>query len=188
MVPIPAPLEDVAVHVVNTPGIGRVTAYFRCPVQHRAPGGVIEGETAEIGLVMTERIAIGCGGVSPRPAGIFPLGFGGQSKLLVFGELSRLMKVFRQGLAKAFGLGVADPVHGILVSQAPERSGFFVRKAAHGGNPLSLGNFKLSDPETLGEGDPDLKLIRASAGLLFGTSHDKVSGRAPSKPDAVYDA
>src|SRR2546422_1582016 len=56
MVPVPAPLEDVAMHVVQPPGVGRVAADFRRPIKRWARFGSVVGLSLEVRLFAAELV------------------------------------------------------------------------------------------------------------------------------------
>src|SRR5207302_8755934 len=75
-VPVAAPLPDVAVHVIQAPGVGLVGADAGRPPQVRPPGGAAVGVVAvEVGLGGAEGGAAvkRLGRRGPAPAGVFPL-------------------------------------------------------------------------------------------------------------------
>ena len=68
-VPIGDPFPNVPVHVVKAPGVGGVLANV---------AGLTDSACLVIGLGGVDRGAPPVGGGGSRPAGVFPLGFGGQ--------------------------------------------------------------------------------------------------------------
>src|SRR5436190_1489374 len=83
LVPVLAPLPDVAVHVHQAPGVGRETAHGRRLLAVDALLAVAVGVVAVVvGLVGRDGLAEVERGRRPRPAGVFPLGFRRQTEPL----------------------------------------------------------------------------------------------------------
>src|SRR5262249_53335393 len=89
MIPVPAPLEDIAVHVVQAPGVGRVTADLRGTLQRRPLLGAVVRLALEVGLLAAEGIAESGGGGGAGAAGVLPLRLRGQAELPPLGQLAR---------------------------------------------------------------------------------------------------
>src|SRR5262249_4617098 len=89
VIPVAAPLEGVAVHVVQAPGVGRVAADLgRAPQRWPRLGAVIR-LPFEVRLLAAELVAERGGGRRAGAAGVFPLRLGGQPELPVLREVAR---------------------------------------------------------------------------------------------------
>ena len=88
VIPIAAPLEFVAVHVVQAPGIGGIAADGGGGRAGCGVGVAVVG-FAEVGVAGGERGAGGEGRAGAGATGVFPLGFGGETKFPVGGEFAR---------------------------------------------------------------------------------------------------
>src|SRR5262245_39509764 len=108
MIPIPAPLEDVAVHIVQSPGVARIAADFGCATNRPTWLGTIVRLAFEVCLYAAELIAKRGGRRCPRPASVFPLRFGGQTELPILGKLAGAPPEFGEFPAKPFSLGKID--------------------------------------------------------------------------------
>src|SRR5207302_6447823 len=82
-------LEDVAVHVVQPPGVGGVAADFGGPTKRGPRFGPIVRLPLEVRLFAAELIAKGSGRRRSGSAGIFPLRFGRQPDFPVLWEVAR---------------------------------------------------------------------------------------------------
>src|SRR6266545_1733592 len=81
MMPVPAPLEHVAVHVVEAPGVCRVTPDRGRPLQGGPLRGPVVRLPLEVRLLTAQLVAEAGGGRGARPAGVLPLGFLGETEL-----------------------------------------------------------------------------------------------------------
>src|SRR5262249_46366719 len=73
VIPIPAPLEDVAVHVVQPPSVGGVAADLGGPIERLPFLGAVVRLPLEVCLLAAELVPK-CGGrLRPGPAGVLPL-------------------------------------------------------------------------------------------------------------------
>ena len=89
VVPVPAPLEGVAVHVVEAPGVGRVAADPGRLAQRRPRLAPVVRLALEVRLLAAERVAERRGRRRPGPAGVLPLGLGRQAELPALRQLAR---------------------------------------------------------------------------------------------------
>src|SRR6185369_3683464 len=96
MVPIPAPLKDVAVHVIQAPGIGRITADFGSPTERRSGFRSVVGGAFEVRLIAAEFLAERRRSFRACAAGVFPLRLSGQPELPIVRELASLMHNFAE--------------------------------------------------------------------------------------------
>ena len=108
VVPIPAPLVDVAVHVVQPPGVGRVTADCCGPIERRPLLGSVVWLPLEVRLLTAQPVSELSGGRSSGPAGVFPLRFGGQPELPILREDAGLAAEFGEFMAECFRLSKVD--------------------------------------------------------------------------------
>src|SRR5206468_6285084 len=100
MVPVAAPLEDVAVHIVQSPCVSGVTADFCGPTERRPRLGSIVRLPFKVRLLAAELVAK-CGGRGrPGSTGVFPLRFGRQPELPIHREDAGLSAEFGQFMAK----------------------------------------------------------------------------------------
>src|SRR5262245_18112644 len=76
VVPVAAPLERVAVHVVKPPSIGRIFADLGSLAERWSWLAAVVGLPFEVGLMAAEAVAERRRGRRPSAAGIFPLRFG----------------------------------------------------------------------------------------------------------------
>src|SRR5690348_7658317 len=84
MIPITAPFEDVAVHIMQAPCIWWITAHFRRHAKRRPGLASVVWFAFEVCLFAAEFVAESSRCGSPRPARIFPLCFRGQPELPIF--------------------------------------------------------------------------------------------------------
>src|SRR5262249_19175918 len=119
VVPVAAPLDDVALHVVEAPRVGRVAADLGVPLQGRTfLGAVIRLVALEIRLFTADFVAGVGGRRGACPAGVLPLRLGGQPELPALGQLPGAAAQFGQLAAERLGLGVVDVVDGEVVALA----------------------------------------------------------------------
>src|SRR5262249_37514251 len=79
-IPVVAPLPDVAVHVIQAPGVRRERAHGAGPLQVRAPDRrAVWFGPVEVGLLAGEGVAVVEGRFRAGAAGIFPLRLARQS-------------------------------------------------------------------------------------------------------------
>src|SRR4051794_36864082 len=112
VVPVPAPLEGVAVHVVDSPCVRRIAADPGCLPRRRPGLAPIVGLAPEVRLPAAERVAERRGGGRPGPAGIFPLGLGRQAELPALRQLAGLPRHLGELPAERLRLGIVDVSHG----------------------------------------------------------------------------
>src|SRR6266853_6778610 len=117
MVPIPAPLEGVAVHVMQAPGIGGITANFGSPTERRSGFGSVVGRAFEVRLLAAEFVAERRGCLRACAAGVFPLRLSGQPKLPILRELAGLMAHFGEFPAESLRFSEVDIAHGEFVAR-----------------------------------------------------------------------
>src|SRR5437870_10419083 len=117
MGPVPAPFVDVAVHVVQTPWVGWVTADFCGPTERGPLLGPVIRFSLEVRLAAAERIAKRGGGRRAGPAGIFPLRFGREPELPIRRKLASLAAEYGELPAKRLGLGKVDIADRVVVSR-----------------------------------------------------------------------
>src|SRR5262245_54327673 len=84
LIPVSAPFEDVAVHVMESPGIGWVTSNFRGTTERWPRLGAVVWLPFEVCLFAAELVPERCGRRRPGAAGVFPLRLGGQSEFPFF--------------------------------------------------------------------------------------------------------
>src|SRR6186997_2479489 len=89
--PIPAPLVRVAMHVVEAPRVGGVTADFGGTPERRSLLGRVVRLALEVCLIAVQGIAERGSGGGSSAGRVFPLRFGGQPKLPVAREIARAM-------------------------------------------------------------------------------------------------
>src|SRR5262245_22227495 len=94
MVPVPAPLVGVAVHVAEPPGVGRVAADLGGSAQRRPRLAAVVRLAPEVRLLAAELVAKRRGRRRPRPAGVFPLRLRRQPELPLLRQLARLLAEF----------------------------------------------------------------------------------------------
>src|SRR5262249_28759847 len=99
MIPVPAPLIGVAVHVVQPPGIGRVAADRAGPMEGRPFLGPVVRLALEVCLPAAQLIPEGGSGRGPGPAGVLPLRFGRKTKLPALRQMATLACAFGQRMA-----------------------------------------------------------------------------------------
>src|SRR5262245_111426 len=108
MVPVAAPLVGVAVHVVQAPGVGRVTAHLRRLPERRPRLGSVVWLSIEVRLLAAETLAERGGCCCSGPAGVLPLCLGGQPEFPILGQVAGLVAEFGEFPAKRLGLGEID--------------------------------------------------------------------------------
>src|SRR5262245_7385756 len=115
MIPVPTPFVGIAVHVMQSPGIGWVAADTGRPAERRSWLGAVEGFPCEIRLFAAELFSErGCRRRS-GPAGIFPLCFGGHPELPVVREFAGLVTQFSEFLAECLALGEINIADGKVI-------------------------------------------------------------------------
>src|SRR6266571_4501595 len=100
MIPIAAPLEGVAVHVMQAPGIGGITADFRSPTERRSGFGSVVGRAFEVRLLDAEFVAERRGRLRACAACVFPLRLRGQPELPILRDLAGLTDHFGELLTE----------------------------------------------------------------------------------------
>src|SRR5437667_5108186 len=100
MIPIPTPFEGVAVHVVQPPGIGGVTADFCGPIQRWPRLGSVVWLAFEIRLLAAEFVAERRGRLRACAACVFPLRLRGQPELPILRDLAGLTDHFGELLTE----------------------------------------------------------------------------------------
>src|SRR5882672_4731828 len=105
MIPIAAPLELVAVHVVQSPGVGRITAGLGGSLQRRSGVRPVRdhiGLARKIRLLAIQRCTERSCGRGSRPAGVFPLRFRRNSELPLRRQVTRRVRQLGQLTAEPF--------------------------------------------------------------------------------------
>src|SRR5262249_54329342 len=87
--PVPAPLVDVAVHVVEAPGVGGVAADPGRAIERGAGRGAVVRLAPEVRLGAAQAVAERGGGRGPGPAGVLPLRLGGQPERPALRQITR---------------------------------------------------------------------------------------------------
>src|SRR5687768_11093960 len=183
VIPIAAPFENVSVHVVDAPCVGGIGSDFRSGGTGDAGGSAVIW-LANIGLAFRECVAEGkCGG-GAGAAGIFPLGFGGETDMPVFWKTGGAS--FVSELAAEFqGVCVTDPVDGKVFADAgvegATRIVGFAVVGAHSALPLRLSDFEFAHPETAREGDVHLSFVGAMIGFFGRTAHPEFASGTPTE-------
>src|SRR5262245_60868407 len=116
MVPVPAPLEDIAVHIMQAPRVGRVTADLGSPLQGWPLLGPVVRLALEVRLFAAQLVPERCGGPGPRSTGVFPLGFCWKPEYPGPRESAGGVRLLGQLAAKRFGLGEIDGIDREVVS------------------------------------------------------------------------
>src|SRR5687767_2536848 len=111
MVPIAAPFEYVAVHVVESPGIRGIAANSCGTIERRTLLGAVVRLPLEVRQPATERVAKRGRRRRPGPAGVFPLRLGRQPELPIVREGAGLTRALGESLAEGFRLRKVDVAH-----------------------------------------------------------------------------
>src|SRR5262249_59815058 len=115
--PMPAPLEDIAVHIVYSPGIGGVTADLCGATEGWSRLSAIVRFAFEVRLLAAEFVAERRGRRRPGAARVFPLRLSGEPELPIRRELAGLAPKFGELRAERFGFGKVDIANRILVTR-----------------------------------------------------------------------
>src|SRR5262249_14826565 len=107
-----APLEGVAVYVVQAPGVRRIAADPGRLAQRRPQLGTVVGFPLEVRLLAAEVVAERRGSRGAGPAGVLPLRRGGQPELPADRELARPTGLLGQVTAERLRLGEVDVAEG----------------------------------------------------------------------------
>ncbi len=170
---VEAPFHDIAMEVVEAPGIGLFGAYG-------VGGGgavfVVPGEAVDEGGVGI--VAEGEAGAGAGAGGVFPFGFGGETVGVGVGEVAGGLLP----LGEVFAVG-----HRFLPVDALDGAGGVVEVeagvVAHEGDELGLGDFVLADPEASGEDDAGLGTFIEVAFRFIGRApHEEFTGGDPAHP------
>src|SRR3954471_7473589 len=183
VVPVPAPLEGVAVHVVDSPCVRRVAADPGRLPRRRPLLAPVVGLAPEVRLPAAERVAERRGGGRPGPAGIFPLGLGRQAKLPALRQFARPAGRFAELPAECLRPGEVDVAHGELISLGQFR-GRLARQRADDALPVALRDLVLPGPEAAGERYFDPGLVRPPLRLAGRAAHREPPRRAPAELDS----
>ena len=183
VIPVPAPLEGVAVHVVQAPGVGGVAADLGGPIERRPRLGPVVRLALEVRLLAAELVAERGGRRRPGPAGVFPLRFGGQPELPILREVAGLAAELGELLAERLRLGEVDVAHREVVPLGQLRRQL-ARQLSDDPLPLPLRRLVLAHPEAFGQRHLDLILARAPLGFAGRAAHREPARRAPAELDA----
>ena len=133
-------------------------------------------------------LVIGFGGVDrgpprirrgrSRPAGVFPLGFGGQGVGPARGQTAGVALEFVEAFEKELNVVPGNPFHRtVRIACGVE----FARVVPHYGLILSLGDLVLPQVKTLGEGHLMLGFVGVAAGFRDWAAHGEGPGRTPDQ-------
>src|SRR6266404_8921584 len=179
MVPVAAPLEDVAVHVVQAPVVGGVTANFCGPTERGTRLSSVIRLPLEVRLRAAELVAKCSGGCCPRSARVFPLRFGGQPELPFLREDAGLTAKFSKFMAERLGFGEVDVSdrEGVSLGQfVRERT----RQRSHRALPVALCRLVFGHPKTFGQRHLDLVFAWTPFGFAARAAHDEFARRTPA--------
>src|ERR1043165_204096 len=155
---IQRPFENVAVHVVKTPGVGGLFAHL----MGTAEAGVLRP------YLFVRQTGFFCG---TSTAGVFPFGLGGQTVFITGRHTTRFLFSFGQSLAKPHGIHPADPVDR-QIGRALDPAGIVTHELF----PDRKRQLELPDPESFREANLDIVV-----GWIFRiTSPDRKSTRLNS--------
>src|SRR5581483_10553974 len=178
VVPVPAPLVDVAVHVVQAPGVGRVAADLRRPLQRRPRLGPVVRLALEVRLLAAELVAERrCRG-GDGSAGVLPLGLRRQPGRPPCRQPARLAGQLGQLLTEPLGLGEVHLDDRVVV---PLAGRLLAGELADPPPPLALGDLVLARPEALRQPDLDLRFVRPPLQLVGRAAHRELPRRAPAE-------
>src|ERR1051325_6266431 len=184
VIPILAPFEDVAMHIVQAPGVGGVASDRSGAVQQRPRlGAVVWFLPVEVCLGTAECLAEGSGGGGARAAGIFPLGFGGKPDLPGLRQFAGGVALGGQGSAKVFRFGEVDPDHGEIITLTFR---LLERECTDDSFPLSLRDLVFAHPESPGKSDFNLRLVGTVVGFGGWAAHQESARRTPAEFDAAH--
>src|SRR6516164_1639015 len=183
VIPIAAPLVDVAVHVMQSPAVGGITADFGGPTKRWSRLGPVVRLPLEIRLSATELIAECSGCRRSGPTGVFPLRFGWQSELPILREFTGLMAELGELLAEPLRFGKVDIADGVVISIG-QLQRQLARQLSNDPSPLPLRRLEFGHPKALGQGHFDLNFARAPFGFAGCATHSEFAWRAPAKFDA----
>src|ERR1700732_1691660 len=165
-IPVLAPLPDVAVHVEQAPGIRCVAAGWRRPAQE-GPSRHSRQRVAAIVVGLTGG-EVRTGREGPRgagPAGVLPLGLGGQPEPLD-------VRAPRQLAEEDLDVVVAD----VLDRAARAARGELAGIAMHQPLPLSLRDLVLAEIKAAGDLDLVRHLVRLPGRLARIAPHEEAAG------------
>src|SRR2546423_13464830 len=108
MIPIPAPFEGVAMHVMEAPGVGGITANLHRAAERRPRLSSVVRLAFEVCLFAAQLVPKRSGGRRPRAASVLPLRFGGQAKLPIRGHDARLPAEFGEFRTVRLRFGKVD--------------------------------------------------------------------------------
>ena len=182
VIPVAAPLERVAVHVVQPPRVRRVAADLRRLPDRRPLLRPVVRHALEVRLPGAQPVPERRRGRRPRPTGVLPLSLGRQPELPPLRQRTVLLAEFGELGAERLGLGEGHVPHRqvVVLGQLRRR---LPRQPAHHPLPLPLRRLVLGRPEPLGQRHLDLLLVRPVVRLGLGAAHPERPGRAPAQLD-----
>lgn len=183
MVPIATPLESVAMHIVQSPGIGRVAADPSSTAEGWAGFAAVVGLAFEVRLVTAEFVAEGRGGGSSGTTGVLPLGFSREAEFPALGQGAGFLGKRGELPAKEFNFREVHVADGEIIIDG-QLGGGRRGKTSHHFCPERLSGFELGHPETLAKRDEDLILAGTAFGFVGRAAHDKLAGWAPAELNA----
>lgn len=165
IVEIGAPLPDVTEHVVKAPVIG---LQFTGRVVFCTAVGSMPGDGVEF---------VVAGGGCTGPAGVFPLGFGGQAPFPSLGQEALLVLLCGEASAEGYGIVPGEVFNGAVVA--------FVTGGIISGDAFveGLRAFEFGHEEAVSDNDFVLVLVRIAVGLGFGAAHEESAGGDPAGGD-----
>src|ERR1700720_1487688 len=165
-VPVLAPLPDVAVHVEQAPGIRCIAAGRRRPAQEGSSRRSRQRVAAIVVGLAGGEVPTGREGTrAPRPAGLLPLGLGGQPEPLA-------ARAPRQLAEEDLDVVVADVLDRAVRPAGGELAGLAVHQPA----PLPLRDLVLAEKEAARDLDLVRHLVRLPVRLARIAPHAETAG------------
>ena len=185
VIPVAAPFEGVAVHVVEAPRIGRVTTDRRGAIQRRPRLAAVVRLALEVGLLAAERVAKRRRRGRSGAARVFPLRLGRQTEFPIAGKLAAPSTALGESTAEVFRLREVDVADREIIAGRQflrQRT----RQRAGDALPEPLRGLVLRHPEAARQRDLDLIFAGSPLGLGSRAAHDEAAGRTPAEIDRVH--
>ena len=181
MIPIPAPFEGVAMHIMQPPCIRGITAHLGRATQRWSWLSSIVWLAFEVRLLAAQLVAERGRSCRSRSARVFPLRLRRQPELPIIREFARRAGKLRKLLAESLRFRKVYIPHRQIIARRQfgcELSG----QISHDTLPVALGYLEFSHPKTARQCYLHLILARATIHFIRRTAHYEGAGRTPAYP------
>ena len=184
VVPIPAPLEGVAVHVVQPPSVGGITADRAARPSDGPCSAPLYGFPLKFACLLPSVSPNEVAVVVPARQAYSHCASVGRRNSQSFGRTPDWRPTFGEFPAERFGLGEVDIANREVVARGQLR-GELARQLPDDPLPLALRRLVLGHPKASGQCHLDLIFSRPPFGFVAWASHDEAAGRTPAELDGV---